>query len=77
LSLDQVAKAQHLFVFFKQHGQQEDLKGQDMGGVGSSGKMLVGGCEQVVEDQLVAPAQGAPEAGEGFLFAKEDLGDRR
>jgi hypothetical protein len=48
-----------------------------VGGVSSGGQVLMGGSKQVVEDQLVAAAQGAPEAGEGLLFSKEDLGNGR
>ena len=37
--------------------------------------LAAGGCEQVVQGQLVRTAQGTPEAGEGVLLLQESLGD--
>ena len=49
-------QAQHVFVFFHQHGQQHDLKWKEMGGVGGGRQVMSGGGQKIVESTLVLSA---------------------
>ncbi len=44
-------------MFLEQHGQQDRLEGECMGGVRHGSQVLVGVGEQVVQRQLVAAPQ--------------------
>jgi hypothetical protein len=70
-----VAQTQELLVLLDEHGQEHDLEGQEMGGVGGRGQVAAGGGQEVVEGDLVFAAQGAAEADERFLLGQEGLGD--
>jgi hypothetical protein len=69
------AQAQDFLVFLEQHGQQENLERLGVGRVGRRRQVLMSGCEQVVENRLVAAPQGTPEPGESALLLQEYLGD--
>jgi hypothetical protein len=71
----QALQAQELLVLLQEHGEQEGLEGEGVGGVGGGGQVLVGGGEEVIQGELVAAAQGAAEAAEGLLLEQEGLGD--
>src|SRR3972149_6399707 len=76
-ALHHLAQAQDLLVLFQQHCEQEGLEGQGVGGVGGRRQVLVSRGKQLVQSQLVAAPQGAPEASESFLLLQEGLRDGR
>ena len=47
-----------------------------MRGVGRRSQVLLGGGEQVIQHQLVAAPQSAPEASQRLLLVEKLLGDR-
>jgi hypothetical protein len=64
-------------VFLHQHGQQHDLKWEEMGGVGGGRQMMPSGSEEIVQSALVLSAKCATESSERGLLLQEGLGNRR
>ena len=62
-------------MLFQQHREQEHLERQGVTGIRGRSQVLAGRGEQAIQRDLVTPAQGAPEAGEGLLLLQEVLGD--
>jgi hypothetical protein len=68
------AQRLHELMLLNQHGEQQYLEGGYVRRVPGGSQVAVCSGEEFVQDELVLPAQGAAEAGQGGLFFLEKLG---
>jgi hypothetical protein len=72
-----MTQTHHLFVLFQQHRQQEDIKRQCVPGISCGSQVLPRRGEEIIQGNLIAAPQGAPETRERFLLLQESLCNRR